>query len=67
VRILPIVLWVSALAMITILLTFPVINGHGISELAADPVVIVFFIFVLVFVSVGALVASKRPRIHLAG
>ena len=62
VRTLPIVLWVSALAMIIILLTFPVISGHGISELAADPVVIVFLIFVLVFVSVGALVATKRPE-----
>ena len=62
VRTLPIALWVSALAMIIILLTFPVISGHGISELAADPVVIVFLIFVLVFVSVGALVATKRPE-----
>ena len=62
IRGLPIVMWFFALAIILVLLAFPMIRGRGISEVLADPVVIVFFVFVLAFVSVGALVATKRPE-----
>jgi hypothetical protein len=61
VRMLPLFLWAMALSMVLGLLAIPIIQGHAISEVAADPIVIVFLVFVLAFVSVGALVASKRP------
>jgi hypothetical protein len=61
VRMLPPLLWAMALSMVLGLLAIPIIQGHAMSEAAADPIVIVFLVFVLAFVSVGALVATKRP------
>jgi hypothetical protein len=59
---LPFLLWIAALSMVLGLLAIPMIQGHAISRVAADPIVIVFLVFVLAFVSVGALVATKRPE-----
>jgi hypothetical protein len=59
---LPLLLWIAALSMVLGLLAIPMIQGHAISEVAADPLVVVFLVFVLAFVSVGALVATKRPE-----
>jgi hypothetical protein len=59
---LPILLWIAALSMVLGLLAIPIIQGNAISRVAADPIVIVFLVFVLAFVSVGALVATKRPE-----
>jgi hypothetical protein len=62
VRRLPFVLWAAALSVIVALLAFPLFAGEGLSDVVADPVVIAFFCFVIAFVSVGALVAAKRPE-----
>jgi hypothetical protein len=59
---LPLLLWIAALCMVLGLLAIPILQGHAISRVAADPIVIVFLVFVLAFVSVGALVATKRPE-----
>jgi hypothetical protein len=59
---LPLLLWIAALSMVLGLLAIPMIQGRAISEVAADPLVVVFLVFVLAFVSVGALVATKRPE-----
>jgi hypothetical protein len=60
-RQLPAVLWATMFAILVVTVAMPVITGKGLEEIYADPVVVVFFVFVLTFVTVGALVASKRP------
>jgi hypothetical protein len=60
-RHLPAVLWAAMFAILVVILAMPVIAGKGLDEIYADPVVVVFFVFVLTFVTVGALVASRRP------
>jgi hypothetical protein len=61
-RVLPLLLWAAALSMVVGLFAIPILKGHAISDVATDPIVIPFFTFVLTFVSVGALVATKRPE-----
>jgi hypothetical protein len=60
-RHLPAVLWAAMFAIIVVIVAMPVIAGKGLDEIYADPVVLVFLVFVLTFVTVGALIASKRP------